>query len=168
MTHNSPRTFVEKHHFGRVHDRVQPVGDGQHGGAREDLADARLEDGVRLVVDRRGRLVQHDDGGLAQHGAREAEQLALADGEVRSGLADGGEQPLLELGDWRLELRVAHDGLDLGVRVLGEGVEVVLDRLVEQHGVLVVCMLTYVHTRACNMNMQGRGIGRERQRVSNE
>ena len=51
---------LEEHDLGRVHDRVQPVGDGEHRALLEGLADGRLQHRVRVVV----------DGGLVRVGLR--------------------------------------------------------------------------------------------------
>merc|ERR1719424_1234963 len=48
---------------------------GEYGGVLEDLADARLKDRVRLVVDGGGRFVKDDDLGLAEHRPSQADEL---------------------------------------------------------------------------------------------
>ena len=60
-----------------VHDGVQAVGDGQQGAAPEGLAERGLDQGVRLHVHGRRRLVQDQDLGLPQQGPGQAQQLSL-------------------------------------------------------------------------------------------
>jgi len=52
-------------------------------------------------VERRGRLVEHQDAGIAQDGARDRQPLALTAGKVGAALADGG---IVALGHVRDEL----------------------------------------------------------------
>jgi hypothetical protein len=67
----------------------------------EGLGNDALQRGVGDVVERRGRLVEREDRGAlgAQQHAREAEELALADGERLAKLGDGREQPAVEARD---------------------------------------------------------------------
>jgi hypothetical protein len=50
---------------------------------------------VGLVVDAGCRLVEHDDFGRPQHSARDAQQLPLADGQIRPALVKHKFQGLL-------------------------------------------------------------------------
>eukprot|EP00962_Isochrysis_galbana_P025186 scaffold7738_cov107-Isochrysis_galbana.AAC.12 len=74
---------LEQHDGRGVHDGVQPVGDGEHGAVGKHAADGGLQHGVGLVVDGGGGLVECEQHGAAESGAGQAEQLPLADGEVR-------------------------------------------------------------------------------------
>ena len=91
--------LVEDHDLRRVHDRVQPVRDGQDGGVTEDLTDARLQDRVGLIVDGRGRLVEGDEPRAAEGGAGEADQLALPRRELPERDIDGA----LYTHTWRIQ-----------------------------------------------------------------
>ena len=62
--------------------------DDEEGAVGELLADAALDAGVGGPVDGRGRLVEDQDLGPGDEGAREAEELALALGEVEAAFAD--------------------------------------------------------------------------------
>ena len=59
----------------RVDDRVQAVRDRDDCAVRKRLAQSLLDEEISVLVERRGRLVQHEHGRLAQKGARQAEQL---------------------------------------------------------------------------------------------
>ena len=73
---------------------------------REDLAHHRLQQRVRLDVHVCSALVHHEQAAPAQDRAREAEQLALADGERATALADRGVQALVLQNETRPELRL--------------------------------------------------------------
>ena len=75
----------------RRHDKVQVVADHEDGGAVRALP---VADGLVVVaegngVDARRRFVQHDEVGVAQHGAGKEQALGFAAGE---GLQWGVEQ----------------------------------------------------------------------------
>lgn len=83
----------------------------------------------RLRIHTRRRLVQNHHRALAQHGAREGDELALTEGEVRRG--DGRvEGPGLRGGD------AGEDGGAVGGGVFAEGVEVRVDGAREEVRVL--------------------------------
>lgn len=75
---------VEDHDLVAVHDRVQPVRDGEHRALAELCPDHRLDLHVRLDVHRRGRLVHSNDPRLAQHSSCHAQQLPLPNTKVFS------------------------------------------------------------------------------------
>lgn len=56
--------------------------DGEHGAGLELASNGRLEQRVRLEVNRRRRLVQDEDARATENGAGQAEELAGADAEV--------------------------------------------------------------------------------------
>jgi hypothetical protein len=76
---------LEEHDLGRVHDRVQPVGDGEHRALLEGLADGRLQHRVGVVV----------DGGLVKVGLRVRAFRASGSG---SGSVRAGPHPHLDPG----------------------------------------------------------------------
>ena len=64
-----------------VHDRVEAMGDGEDGAVGKLLLDGLLDEGVSVLVDGGGRLVQHQHLRLAEKGARQAHELTLANTE---------------------------------------------------------------------------------------
>ncbi len=64
--------------------------DDEQGAVLEAVADAALDEGVGGEVDARGCFVHDDDFLAGQEGAGEAEELALAEGEVVAAKGDGG------------------------------------------------------------------------------
>ena len=62
---------------------VQPVGDHQCGAAFDQFAHGVLDETLRLGVERCGRLVQQDDGRIADQGPGDSDALALAAGVGR-------------------------------------------------------------------------------------
>ena len=80
--------LVEHEDLVGVDDRRQPMGDDQR---RAPLRDA-LQRGLNLAfgeaVERRGRLVEHEDRRRLQHRAGDRDALLLAAGEFQAALAD--------------------------------------------------------------------------------
>lgn len=64
------------------------MGDDEEGAVGELLADAVLDEGVGRHVDGGRRFVENHDFGPGDDGAREAEKLALALGEIEPAFAD--------------------------------------------------------------------------------
>ena len=71
----------------RAADGGQPVGDDEARAARKRGMDGVLDLLFGFGIDRRGRLVQHEDGGLADQRACEGDQLLLPGGQQVSALA---------------------------------------------------------------------------------
>mmetsp|Transcript_10252 Transcript_10252/g.34845 ORF Transcript_10252/g.34845 Transcript_10252/m.34845 type:complete len:404 (+) Transcript_10252:44-1255(+) len=119
-----------------AHDSHQAVRNSNRGLVRHVLAEGLLDQHVRLVVDGRRGLVEHQHAGRPQEGATEAQQLPLAHAEVA---APGGHRH-------REAVHVGgHDGRQVApaegcphllVRVLVKGVQVGAHRAREEHGVL--------------------------------
>ena len=63
--------------------------DGKQGRVPEFVADGPPDERIGRHVDGAGGLVEHHDLGARNDGTREAEQLALALGEVLATLRDG-------------------------------------------------------------------------------
>jgi poly(hydroxyalkanoate) depolymerase family esterase len=89
-----------------VHPRNggEPVRNGDHGLAGHQGVEARLDGGLDLAVERGGRLVEHQDGGVAQDHPGDGDALALAARELDAALADVGvvalaALPVLQLDD---------------------------------------------------------------------
>ena len=72
-----------------VAQRRQPVGDDQRRAARHQLGDGRLDAAPRSRVDARGRLVEHDEVGLAQPHPGQRQQLRLAGRQPGAARAEG-------------------------------------------------------------------------------
>src|SRR5580692_11231680 len=69
-------------------NRRQPVGDDQRRSTPYDLFEGALEASLRVRVDARGRLVEHQQGCVAVNGSRERQELALPGAEVLASLID--------------------------------------------------------------------------------
>ena len=95
-------------------------------------AHGALYERVGLEVDRRGGLVEDDEGGPHEQRAREAEQLALAVREVDAALRDG----VVEAAHRVRHLHALQRHPQLLRTVPPLGVEVRADRAREQHGLL--------------------------------
>ena len=134
-----------------MHRGLQPVRRGlqRTGGAAQGAATActggcnscvygargahgALYERVGLEVDRRGGLVEDDEGGPHEQRAREAEQLALAVREVDAALRDG----VVEAAHRVRHLHALQRHPQLLRTVPPLGVEVRADRAREQHGLL--------------------------------
>lgn len=71
-------------------------------GDQADAAEGQqlaLQRHCRFRVERRGRLVEHGDGGIAQYGARDRQALALAAGKVLPTLEQLGVDAVRQAGD---------------------------------------------------------------------
>ena len=91
-------------------DGREPVRDGDHGLARHQRAEARLDRGLDLAVERGGRLVEHQDRRVLEDHARDRDALALAAGELHAALADLGvvaapAVPVLQVEDELVRMR---------------------------------------------------------------
>ena len=123
-------------------DGREPVRDRDHGLARHQRAEALLDGGFDLAVERGCGLVEHQDGRVLEDHARDRDALALAARELDAALADlrlvaAPALPVLEIGDELVRMR--QRGRRRDVRVAGGGpavADVVADRAVQQRGVL--------------------------------
>src|SRR5881398_2066004 len=97
-----------------------------------DVCSSDLRRGA-LGVDRRERLVEHQDGRVAQERARDRDALTLTAREPHPALADDGVVALRQPQDELLRVRRAGGGLELvGARIGIAHPDVVLDGAVEQ------------------------------------
>ena len=80
--------LVEHHQPVHARDGREPVRDRDHGLAFHQVAEARLDRGLDFGIERRGRLVEHQDRRVLQDHARDGDALALAAGELHAALAD--------------------------------------------------------------------------------
>ena len=79
--------------IGRAHRR-QPMGDDDGCAPLHQCRQCVLHQPFGSGVQRRGRLVQQQDGRIAQQGARNGDPLALATGQARTAFAQETVQPL--------------------------------------------------------------------------
>ena len=68
--------------------RRQAVGDDDGRAAAHQRVHGVLDQGLRLAVETRGRLIEDQDRRIGQEGARDRDPLALAAGELHAALAD--------------------------------------------------------------------------------
>ena len=88
-------------HFASVHDDDavgvshgrEPVGDDERGAPAQDAAQPLLDEHLGARVDRRGRLVEDEDRGVADDRARERDELPLTGRQRPAALADGRVEP---------------------------------------------------------------------------
>src|SRR6218665_422341 len=66
-----------------VHDCVESVGYRQNRATGKLFTNRRLDETIRLQVDGRSRLVQHQDLRLAQNGSCQTDQLAMSKARSR-------------------------------------------------------------------------------------
>ena len=81
---------VEHDQAVHLRDGGEPVRDGDHGLARHQRAERRLDRGLDFAVERGGRLVEHQDRRVFEDHARDGDALALAAGQFDAALADMG------------------------------------------------------------------------------
>jgi hypothetical protein len=74
----------------RVDNRVQAVSNRDDRAVRKRLAQGLLDEKVRVLIERRGRLVEHEHGRLAQKGARQAEQLTAKETRTTFRMKENG------------------------------------------------------------------------------
>ena len=97
-------TRVEDHDLVAVPDGGQPMGHDQTAASSgpETLVDLGFDEGI----ERRGRLVEDQDGGIGGERPGDLEALALAARPVRSTLQDGAFVPPRSAGDVVVDRRV--------------------------------------------------------------
>eukprot|EP00047_Mylnosiga_fluctuans_P024315 m.158502 g.158502 ORF g.158502 m.158502 type:complete len:315 (-) comp9825_c0_seq9:3141-4085(-) len=127
---------VEHHDPVAVHDRVEPVRDGQNRAVSEAGLDGLLDQLVCRVVYVGRRLVKHQHMVCAKDGARETEELALPHAEIAAALADLRVQPALHGLDDLFELCGLQRAPDCKVVVRRPWVQVAPNRAAEEHGIL--------------------------------
>ena len=90
--HDAP---LHEHHdaIGALDGR-QAMGDHDGGAPAHQRLERSLHRALALGVERRGRLVEQQDGRVLEDGARDGQALALPAGELGAVLADLRVQPL--------------------------------------------------------------------------
>ena len=119
-----------------VHDRLEAVGDGEHGGGAELRLQRALDQGVGLAVDARRRLIEHEYPSVTQQRAAQAEELPLPHREVGAALLARPVEALLVLGDCALHAALAEAHPQLRVGVFAVRVDVRPQRAGEEHRIL--------------------------------
>ena len=118
-------------------DRREPVRDHERGAVARHPLQRLLDFVLGMAVERRGRLVQHQDRRRLQHRARDRHALLLAARQFQAALADLGLISLRRHPDEAVDLRQPRRLLHLGIGGVPAAVaDVVADGVVEQHGVL--------------------------------
>lgn len=83
-------------------DGARPVRHHQRGGGAEHLAQGLLDQRLGVHVQRGQRVVQHEEGGVADHGPGQGQPLPLTTRQAQALLADlglgAGREPLHEVG----------------------------------------------------------------------
>eukprot|EP00128_Syssomonas_multiformis_P010891 Colp12_sorted_trinity150504_noHs@3126 len=138
--------------LGAVYDGVQAVCDGEHGHVLELGANHLLDEVVGLGVDGGSGLVHHQDLGLAEQRAANADQLSLSGGEVVASLGHELGQLVGQAQHMLLHVHVREHLPDVIVAVLVEGVQIEANAGAEHHGVLrddaqLVAQQVQAHTR---------------------
>jgi len=100
-----------------VDDRVEAVGDREHGAVGKGLADGLLDESVCLRVDGRGGLVEQEHLGLAKGCTGKAQQLALAHGKVVAVVSHDREQAIVQAFDGVAHVRLLQGAPHVAIRV---------------------------------------------------
>src|SRR5215470_4711247 len=79
--------MVEHNQAVHAGDGREPMRDRDHGLAGHERAEALLDRGLDLAVERGGRLIEHQDRRILQDHACDGDALALAAGELDAALA---------------------------------------------------------------------------------
>lgn len=113
-------TGIHYQHFVAVHDRVQTMGDGEHRAIGEFVANGRLNEFICVGIDVGRCLVQNEDFIVAQNGACQTHQLALAHAEVRATIGHSAVQTAGQSAHQRLQFDLQNKLIvsDLNIRVM--------------------------------------------------
>src|SRR5688572_8813276 len=123
-------------------DRRQPVRDRDHGLALHEIEQLLLDRELYFAIERRGRLVEHEDRRILEDYARERDALPLPARELDAALADvrrvtGAAVPIAKPENELVRLRLARRGDDLVVGGVGFAVaDIRCDRAVQQRRIL--------------------------------
>src|SRR5438874_1471832 len=134
--------MIEHHQPIHARNRREAMRDGDHGLAGDQRAEALLDRGLDLAVERGGRLVEHQDRRVFQDHARDRDALALPAGKLDAALADlrliaAPSLPVLQFEDELMRVRELRRRHDLGIDGARPAIaDVVADRAVQQRGVL--------------------------------
>ena len=114
------------------------MGDGDDGPALQQSGQRFLDRLLRFRVEGGGRLIEENDGRIAQKGARDGKALALPAGELQAALADDGGESRRQGFDEFRAMGGLGGGIDLRIAGLGPTVAQILQhRAVKQGDVLL-------------------------------
>ena len=120
-----------------VDHRGQPVCDHQRRPVSRYLPESDLNFPFGAGVERRGGLVEHQDAGALENRPGDRHALLLAARELEPAFADHRLVAVRHRHDLVVDRGCARGRLDLGRRRVGSAVgDIVIDGIVEQHGVL--------------------------------
>ena len=133
---DEPARIEHQHQVGGLGGR-EAVGHADRGAAPRRAQQRARQRPLGLRVDGAGRLVEHEQPGLAELRACERDQLALADRQALAPLADLGVETVGHAREPPVETERHERGLDVGVgRALAAEAHVLANRRVEQEAVL--------------------------------
>ena len=133
---NQPAMIEHDDMVGMDHSR-EAMGDDDCRSILHDPGQRFLHAGFRLVVESRGRFVQHEDRRIADNSACDRKPLALAARQGDAVFADQRVVAVYLRTDEIIRLRLPGRQLDLFVRGVGAAVPyIVADRPLEQVGLL--------------------------------
>ena len=113
------------------------MGDDERRAVQHQIAERLLHQPLRLGVERRGRLVENEDGRVLEQRPGDGQPLPLPAGQPLPAFANRGAIPVGHGGDELVRVRRPCRGLDLGVGRSGRAVcDVARDGVVEEHRVL--------------------------------
>ena len=113
---------VDDQDAGGVDDGRQPMGDDERGAAFHEPVERLLDQRLVGGVERRGRLVEQQHGGVFEDGAGDGDSLPLAAREVDAALAEFRVVALRQRFDEQIGGGAAGGGLDFGARRAGPAV----------------------------------------------
>ena len=120
-----------------AHHGRQPVRDDHRRAPLQQRVERALQPALGDRIDRRGRLVQHEDVGVFDDRAREAEQLPLAHREVPAPLGELGRVALGHVAQHLLGLHHLQRPVERRVRdVIAQHLQVLAERAGEEVDVL--------------------------------
>ena len=118
-------------------DGAEAVGDDEGGAVGDEFFKGVLDEHFGVGVDGGGGFVEHEDAGVGEESAGEADELALAEGHLGAAFADLGVVTVLEAFEDFVAAEFLGGGDDLGLGGGGGGVaDVVQDGAAEEVVVL--------------------------------
>src|SRR5262245_50798963 len=81
-------TLIDHHHAPERSEGRKAMGDGEHGAARHEVSERFAHLFFRIRIERARRLVEQQDRGVLEKGARDGDTLALPAGKLRAAISD--------------------------------------------------------------------------------
>src|SRR5436190_2380602 len=130
-------TFLEDQDSIEVAHRRKAMRNGDDGAAAHEAAQRLADQLFAVAIQRRGRLVEQEEGRVLEEGAGDGDALSLTSRETEAAVADDRVQPLRQLGDEVAAVRRLYGQRHFVVAGLGPSVANVLhQRAMEQRDVL--------------------------------